>query len=904
EYMSIGPVDVNTAMWLRDASLEGKLPTINQLENDPRVFPYRFGHALLAYIGERWGDEAIGAILQTSRTAGLEGAFRRVLGLTLNQLSDQWRDAVQKKYLPEIGNRARARAVASPLLTKARSQGTLHLAPALSPDGSRVAYFSEKDFFFIDLYLADTTGKVQRRLLKSTFSSNYETFRFINSQASWSPDGRYLATAAKRGPRDEIVIIDVAKNRQVGRIQIALSGITTPAWSPDGNHLVFTGYDGGISDLFTVDRDGRNLRRLTNDKYADLDPVWSPDGKTIAFATDRGPRTDFATLAFGNFRIAVYDLETEAIRVLPHMDDGRNSSVQWSPDGKSLAFVSDRTGVSNIFLFDMADDQVYQLTDFYTGAQGITPLSPVLSWAPGADRLAFVYYEDGKYDVYTLANPRNLKRRPYQPVSRDSAKTMASAAATAPPGTLVSPPATAAPVPGDTGAHAQVGEGGSIYRTPRGFRASSEVNAPGDTTHPAAPVSIVALMDSVELALPDTSAFTQMAYRTHFTADYVARPSIGYTRDNFGSGFSGGSAVSLSDMLGNQQLLFAGYVNGRLTESQILAVYSNLAHRTNYAAGISQEPYFFFEAYENRVGTPSSTENTFVTNIRRIVLRSAFTQASHPFSRFQRIEGSIRAVNVNDANLEIREPYDPSTGFATADPSLVTVGRPGISYVQPALALVFDNTLFGYVGPFYGRRYRFEAAQNIGGWRYSQLTADYRRYDRIVGPIVLATRALYFGRIGRDAEQFRIFGGNTELIRGNTSGSYQRNECSVASAVSTITGCAALDRLVGTQIGVASAEIRFPLLNARLGVVPSGFPPIEGALFYDIGIVKGPGNTLRWSYQPGEENNPNVRVPLQTIGASARINLFGFLIARVDYAHPLHRPGVNGVWTVSLGPTF
>jgi hypothetical protein len=108
EYMSLGPVDPNTAMWLRDASIEGKLPTIDQLTNDPRVFPYRFGHALLAYIGERWGDEAIGAILQTSRTAGIEGAFRRVLGLTLTQLSDQWRDAVLKKYLPEIGTRPKA----------------------------------------------------------------------------------------------------------------------------------------------------------------------------------------------------------------------------------------------------------------------------------------------------------------------------------------------------------------------------------------------------------------------------------------------------------------------------------------------------------------------------------------------------------------------------------------------------------------------------------------------------------------------------------------------------------------------------------------------------------------------------------------------------------------------------
>src|SRR5829696_9002473 len=63
-YLSVGPIDSETAMWLRDASLEGTLPTIEQMTLDPyKYFPYRFGHALWSYIGERWGDEAVGAIL-------------------------------------------------------------------------------------------------------------------------------------------------------------------------------------------------------------------------------------------------------------------------------------------------------------------------------------------------------------------------------------------------------------------------------------------------------------------------------------------------------------------------------------------------------------------------------------------------------------------------------------------------------------------------------------------------------------------------------------------------------------------------------------------------------------------------------------------------------------------------
>jgi outer membrane protein assembly factor BamA len=283
-------------------------------------------------------------------------------------------------------------------------------------------------------------------------------------------------------------------------------------------------------------------------------------------------------------------------------------------------------------------------------------------------------------------------------------------------------------------------------------------------------------------------------------------------------------------------------------------------------------------------------------------VRSAFGQAYYPINRFQRIEAGMRFSNVDDAILRINEPYDPASGFATRDPFLETDNLPGVNYVQPSTALVFDNSLFGYVGPFYGRRYRIEFAQTLGDWRFSQVTADYRRYDRIIGPIVLATRALYFGRIGRDAREFRIFAGSTDLIRGNTSGSYRRNECLNADDPGAETGCAELDRLVGTQVGVGSVELRFPILNPSFGL-PAAFPPIEGALFYDIGLAWDEQSTLKWNRQAGDDPI-RVRTPLQTLGGSIRVNLFGFAIARVDYSIPQQRRGVKGLWTFSLGPTF
>jgi len=903
EYLSIGEIGPETAMWLRDAAVEGRLPTIQQLTYDPYIFPYRFGHAIMAYIGQRWGDEAIGALMQTTLTGGMEGAFRRVLGISTAQLSDQWREHVQKTYLPELGEREKAEVVAHPLLTTKTSHGRLHVAPAMSPDGSKVAYLSERDFYFIDLYLADgETGKVIRRLVKSTFNSDYETFRYLNASSSWSPDGTVLALAAKRGPKDDLVLLS-DKGKEVGRLNIPLNGVTNPSWSPDGTRLVFSGYDGGISDLYVINRDGSGLQRLTDDKFADLQPDWSPDGSTIAFATDRGPNTDFTDLRFGNLRIALYHLDSGTIEVLPHMDTGKNISPQWSPDGRSIALVSDRTGISNVFLFDRDDGELYQLTDFYTGAQSATPDSPVLSWARQADRLAFVYYENQSTDVYTLDHPARLKKAPYTaPSPADSALVDFAVAQGRPVDrpnlAQMAPEADSVAAPGAE-AQPQVLEGGSIYKTTKGFRAAGQVSAELDSVTPEMqPVSIDRLLDSARLALPDTTAFAVEKYKPKLTPEYVARPSIGYTRDNFGNGFYGGSAIVLGDMLGNHQLLLSAALNGRLKEATVFAAYANLSRRINWAVGAGQEPYFYREVDSIAVGSPSTTENTLVTRVRRLIVRQAFVEGYYPFNRFQRAELGLRLVNVNDAILNFNEPYDQATGFRTADPFLTEEGLGNFYYAQPSVALAFDNTLFGYIGPFYGRRYRFELSQAVGSWRYTQGLADYRRYDGILGPIVLASRLLYYGQFGRDAGRFRVFLGSTELVRGHTSGSYYRNECLDARAI-----CADLNRLVGNQLLVGSTELRIPVLSPNYSWVPSAVPPVEAALFADVGIIWDDQSTLRFRREAGDDPI-DVRTPVSAVGLSLRTNLFGIMILRGDWSFPLDRPGVTNYWTISFGPSF
>lgn len=912
EYLSLGPITPQTAMWLRDAALEGGLPSLDQLTFDPRYNPYRFGHALWSYVGERWGDETVGRILHAAASGGVGPAIRRTTGLSLEELIEDWHDAVQRSYLPQVAELEQARKVARPVLTRQQSDGTLHISPAISPDGRWIAYLSEGNSFFIDLYLADAeTGRDRSRLIKSAFSSDFESLRFLNSAGAWSPDGRYFAIAVKHGGRDDLVIFDMERRKVERRLEIPLSGVTTPSWSPDGARLVFTGYTGGHSDLFTVRRDGADLRQLTNDKFADLHPVWSPDGTTIAFVTDRGPAAALDELSMGSLAVGLYHLRDHRIELLPGMT-GRNTNPQWAPDGRGIAFVSDRTGIPNLFLYELDDDATYQLTNVFTGTSGITPLSPAISWSSESDRLVFTYYEKREFSVYAIDHPRRLKREPW----RDAAPTPVVASLLGWEGgtpRVEDPddPEDTKPERVETRGSAAVTGGAAptpqsepdpvwgtaLPPTRETLRLASATPASARSTGET--VSVKALLDSAAFALPDSSEFTFRDYRGSLSPDFIVQPSIGFVRDNFGSGIFGGSAISLSDMLGNRRMLVAAQVNGRIDEAQFLGVYGDMSRRVNWAVGAAQTPLFYFTG--SSVTTDSLGQTEMRTRLERFVVREAFAEAYRPFDRFRRLEFGLRAVHVSRAALDFVQVFDPVRDALTFDRSVQPLES--ANYIQPTVALVFDNSIPWWVGPFIGQRHRFEYAPAIGDWRFHQILADYRRYDHLGGFFTFSSRLLFFGRFGRDSNTFPLFIGTPDLLRGYTAGSMRRNECE-GDASGSLSGCAALDQLIGSRITVLNVELRFPLLRSgSLGFIPVGFPPIEGALFFDAGLAWNDASRVVFK-RDASDNASAVRQPLTSMGLSVRGNVFGFMVLRADYAKPLSRDGVGAYWTLSLGPTF
>ena len=219
-------------------------------------------------------------------------------------------------------------------------------SPSWSPDGKRIAFTSERSDkdWNRQIYVMDADGGNQRNL------SNNDSDEW---GPSWSPDGKRIAFASTREaewPNYNIYVIDtdggnprrLTKNRQIDK---------SPSWSPDGKRIAFVSTRTGNSEIYVMDANGRKQRNLTNDRDNDRSPSWSPDGKRIAFESDRDWLLDKD--GWRTNEIYVMDADGRNQRRLTE-NDVYDWEPSWSPDGKRIAFVAERNG--NLDLYVMDDD--------------------------------------------------------------------------------------------------------------------------------------------------------------------------------------------------------------------------------------------------------------------------------------------------------------------------------------------------------------------------------------------------------------------------------------------------------------------------------------------------------------------------------------------------------------------
>jgi hypothetical protein len=211
EYLSVGSNDPLTAMWMRDAVSRDDIPSLRHLDN-PKYFPYRWGQAFWAFAAGRYGDAVVAKALQSSGGGNAEAAISHATGISAEEISKSWRQALADHYRPVLKVTEPAEQQARALVPASKDT-PIHVAPVVSPDGTRMVLFSQKDPFAIDLYLADAnTGMLQRRITETAVDPHIDSLEFINSAGDWTADGkRFVYTTVSNG-RPQLAIYDLDRN--------------------------------------------------------------------------------------------------------------------------------------------------------------------------------------------------------------------------------------------------------------------------------------------------------------------------------------------------------------------------------------------------------------------------------------------------------------------------------------------------------------------------------------------------------------------------------------------------------------------------------------------------------------------------------------------------------------------
>jgi hypothetical protein len=393
EYLTLGPGDQQTAMWMRDAVQGGRLPSIKELSS-ARYFPYRWGAALWAHLVDRFGADLPARALRARRDVARR--LLEVTGQPLDTLTAGWHEALRQQH----ASAAASPSPAPPLISSGHGGGRLNLAASLSPDGRRMVFLSEREQFSVDLYLADAvSGQVIRKLLTTATSAEFESLQYLHSAGAWDPAGKRFALGTIVHGRATLLIVDVEQPAAKRELRIDdVDEVYSPTWSPDGSQIAFSALTGGASDLSVIDVESGRIRRCTADPYADLQPAWSPDGRTIAFTTDRFT-TDLGALAYGPYRIALLDVASSTIVAAPSLRGVNHLNPEWGANNV-LFFVADRGGAPNVFRLNRG--QISQVTDISTGVAGVTPISPALSVSRATDAIAYTVFRNGSFEVHRL----------------------------------------------------------------------------------------------------------------------------------------------------------------------------------------------------------------------------------------------------------------------------------------------------------------------------------------------------------------------------------------------------------------------------------------------------------------------------------------------------------------------
>ena len=258
--------------------------------------------------------------------------------------------------------------------------------PRLSPDGTKIAFVSNRDGNFnSEIYVMNVDGTGQTNLSQNDAP--------VDASPRWSPDGTKIAFVSNRldGTNLDIHVMNPDGTGQTNLSQNVSALDGDPRWSPDGTKIAFVrDTDGDLDgdEIFVMNADGTGQTNLSQNEAADFDARWSPDGTKIAFVTHRDD----------NPEIYVMNPDGTEQTNLSQNDALVDASPRWSPDGTKIAFES------NSFT-DLADLDIHVMKADGTGRTNLSQnpgFDVVPRWSPDGTKIAFESFRDGNKEIYVM----------------------------------------------------------------------------------------------------------------------------------------------------------------------------------------------------------------------------------------------------------------------------------------------------------------------------------------------------------------------------------------------------------------------------------------------------------------------------------------------------------------------
>ncbi len=860
EYQSLG-WDINTDMFIRDAAISEYLPDIQNLGG---YFAYRGGQAVFYYIAKKYGKEKIGELINKVKGSGsVEEGIRASIGLSLEELNDRWKKDIRKTYWPDVAIRQDPDEFAKRLTDNRKAGGFYNTSPALSPQGDKIAFITDRNYYF-DVYLMDAIdGKIIKKLIAGNRTPDFEELNIITPSLTWSPDGAKIALSVKSGGYDVIYLIDVeSEDKEV--IDVQLDGIQSVNWSPDGKKLAFVGHTAKESDIYMYDLDTHNLENLTNDIFSDKDPAWTQDSKKLYFVSDRENNLDAKKLPksfkiynfnYGQNDIYDIDVESKEIARITNTPDDNESFPVVGPDGNQLLFISDQNGINNIYKLDLdKNESAVPVTNSLDGLYQ-------LSLSKDGKKLAFSSLYEAGFNIFLLNNPFeiNLDEKELPPTKYVAG--LKKPANQANEDTLVFENAQRENDDSEklsfyTGKYVDTtnvyGDSVKIDFNNYVFGGNSSLNI--DST------------DSVNQKfnltdnLDSHGNYKVNKYKITFSPDII------YANAGYSSlyGLLGTTVLSFSDVLGNHRLVGVTSLQIDLKNSDYGLAYQYLGERMNYGLEGFHTARFLF--LSRGIGT----------NLFRFRNFGAIGSLSYPLNKFYRVEGALSYLNVSSENLD--NPGEPTEK---------------VSYLIPTVSFVHDNVLWGYTSPIDGTRYRFDLFGYPGFFdsnkSFYSLLGDYRTYFKMGDFYSFAFRLSGGYSGGRNPQRFFIGGIDNWINRSFATTEIPINSASdfaFLTAGLPLRGFDYAER-IGTRYGLMNLEFRFPLIRYLVtGPLPILFSNILGVAFADIGAAWNKNSDLRF-FERNAYNNVVSRDLLMGTGVGARLYFLYFLL-RFDVGWPYY----------------